>query len=115
VLKSTMILCLAAAASATAYAEPDSILQLQNSTGVSLKNVNFNRPNEVAGLYRRITWAADQVCGPSTMRGFHFTSPVYTRCYNKAVDDAVASVDRPELTAYYQERSVYSSRHLASQ
>jgi hypothetical protein len=47
---------------------------------------------------------------------FHFTSPAYSACYNKAVDDAVASVDRAELTSYYQARlPVPGARHLASQ
>jgi UrcA family protein len=113
--KSTILLCLAAAASATAYAEPVSILDMQKSTAISIKNVNFNRPDKVAALYRRITYAADQVCSPHTMPGFHFDSQGYTRCYDKAVNDAVASVDRPELTAYYQERLVQNFRHLASQ
>jgi UrcA family protein len=113
--KSTILLCLAAAAAATAYAEPEPNFGMQDSTTISVKKVNFNRPDEVAALYRRITYAADQVCGPHTVPGFHFDSPKYTRCYDKAVDAAVASLDRPELTAYYQERLVHNFRHLASQ
>jgi UrcA family protein len=113
--KSTIFLCLAAAAVATAYAEPEPNFGMQDSTTISVKKVNFNRPDEVAALYRRITYAADQVCGPHTLPGFHFDSPKYTRCYDKAVDFAVGSLDRPQLTAYYQERVVHSSRRLASQ
>jgi UrcA family protein len=113
--KSTILLCLAAAASATAYAEPESILDMEDSTTISVKYINFNQPDEVAALYRRIAYAADRVCGPHNVPGFHFDSPGYTRCYDKAVNDAVASVDRPELTAYYQGRLVHNSRRLASQ
>jgi UrcA family protein len=113
--KSTILLCLAAAAAATVYAEPEQNFGMQDSTAISVKKVNFNRPDEVAALYRRITYAADRVCGPRTVPGFHFDSPKYSRCYDKAVDAAVANLDRPELTAYYQERQVHNPRHLASQ
>ena len=112
-MKSTILLCLAAVTSATAYAEPDPISYMQESTAVSVKSVNFNRPNEVAGLYRRIAYAADRVCGPHSVPGFHFDSPKFTRCYDKAVDHAVATVDRPELTAYYQDQ-LLRNRRLAS-
>jgi hypothetical protein len=47
--------------------------------------------------------------------GFHFDSPKYTRCYDKAVDAAVVSLDRPDLTAYYQDQLARNSRRLASQ
>jgi UrcA family protein len=114
-LKSTLLLCLAAAAAATAYAEPEPNFGMQDSTVVSLKKINFNRPGEVAALYRHITYAADRVCGPHAVPGFHFDSPRYIRCYDKAVDTAVASLDRPELTAYHQQRLVRSSDRLASQ
>jgi len=113
--KSTLLLCLVAAASTTAYAQTQPISAMQDSTAISVKHVNFSRPDEVAALYRSITYAADRVCGPSNVPGFHFDSPKYTRCYDKAVDSAVASLDRPELTAYYQERRARNSRRLASQ
>jgi UrcA family protein len=114
-IKSTILLCLAAAAAATAYAEPEPNFGMQDSTTISVKKVNFNQPDEVAGLYRDITWAADRVCGPHAVPGFHFDSPRYIRCYDKAVDAAVATLDRPELTAYYQARLARDSRRLASQ
>jgi UrcA family protein len=114
-VKSTILLCLAAAACATVYAKPEPIFDMQDSTAVSVKNVNFKRPDEVAALYRRITYVADRLCGPHAVPGFHFDSPKYTRCFDKAVNDAVISLDRPAFTAYYQERLVRNSRHLASQ
>jgi UrcA family protein len=111
--KSTMLLCFAAAASTTVYAEPDSAFEMRHSTSVRVEKVNFDRRDEVAALYQRIIYAADQVCGPRTMTGFYYTSPGYIRCYNKAADEAVARVNRPELTAYYQEQLANNSR-LAS-
>jgi len=113
--KSTLLWCLVAAASATAYAETQPISAMQDATAISVRHVNFSRPDEVAALYRNISYAADRVCGPHSVPGFHFDSPKYTRCYDKAVDAAVASLDRPELTAYYQERLARNARRLASQ
>lgn len=113
--KSTLLLCIAAAASAATYADTQPAFDMQDSTAISVKHVNFDRPNEVAALYRNIRYAADRVCSPHNVPGFHFDSPKYARCYDKAVDDAVASVGRPELTAYYQEHMASNSRHLASQ
>jgi UrcA family protein len=86
-----------------------------DSVAVNVKNVNFDQPAEVAALYRRIAYAADRVCGPHNVPGFHFESPRYTACHDKAVNDAVTSLGRPELTAYYQERVGGNSQHLASQ
>ena len=96
----------------TVYA-PEDPGELRHFTAVRFEHVNFHRPREVATLYDRITYAANQVCGPRALTGFYYTSPGYTRCYTKAVSDAVASVNRPELTAYHQERLARSSR-LAS-
>jgi UrcA family protein len=112
-LKSIVLLCFAAAASTMVYAESDSAFETRHSTSVRVEKVNFTRQGEVAALYQRITYAADQVCGPRTMTGFYYTSPGYIRCYNAAVDEAVARVNRPELAAYHQEQLVNNSR-LAS-
>ena len=113
--KSTIVLCLAAAASVTAYAETQPTFNTPQSTVVSVKHVNFGQPDEVAALYRNISYAAERACGPSNVPGFHFDSPKYTRCYDKAVADAFASLDRSELTAYYQDRLARNGRRLASQ
>lgn len=112
--KSTLLLCFAAAASVTAYAQADSVFEVRHSTSVRVGTVNFDRRDEVAALYERITYAADQVCGPRTMTGFSYTSSDYARCYSKAVDEAVARVNRPELTAHYQEQLARNPHRMAS-
>lgn len=96
----------------TVYAAEDQG-ELRHSTTVRFPHVNFHRPREVAALYDRITYAANQVCTPRSLTGYYYTSPGYARCYTKAVDDAVARVNRPELTTYHQERLAQSAR-LAS-
>ncbi len=129
-LKASMLLCVTAvaAASSAAYAADTAVDEahqtttvyaagdqgeIRHSTTVRAEHVNFHRPREVAALYDRITYAANQVCTPRSLTGAYYTSPGYVRCYTKAVDDAVASVNRPELSTYHQQHLASSSR-LAS-
>jgi UrcA family protein len=58
----------------------------------------------VATLYRRISAAAQQVCGARSETGSYAISPGYARCYSAAVKNAVADIDRAPLTAYYQQQ-----------
>lgn len=50
-------------------------------------------------LYQRIKLAARQVCDGADDR---FGHSEYRKCMNKAVDDAVAKVNRPTLQALHQ-------------
>ena len=101
-LKATMLACIAAVASSTVvYSTPARTEDLRHSAAVYFSDLNFNQPGDVAALYQRITYAADQVCGPRATTGSYSTSPGYARCYAKAVEDAVARVNRPELAAFY--------------
>jgi UrcA family protein len=128
-LKASMLLCLAAAVTGTGvYAEdatagdahqaatvyaPGDLGEIRHFMTVRIDGVNFHRQGDVAGLYGRITYAANQVCGPRALTGSYSKSPGYARCYTEAVSNAVAHVNRPELTNYHQERLARSAR-LAS-
>jgi UrcA family protein len=108
-LKARMLFYVAATvASATVYSG-----ELRHVTTVGFEGLNFHRPDDVAALYERITYAANQVCGPRSLTGSYYTSPGYARCYAEAMNDAVARVHRPELTLYHQGRLARSA-HLAS-
>jgi len=110
-LKATMLTCVAVVASSTAVCStPARTGEIQHSAAVYLADVNFNRPGDVAALYERITYAADQVCGPRATTGSYYTSPGYLRCYAKAVEEAVARVNRPELAAYYTAQLARNSK-----
>lgn len=69
------------------------------SETVHFADLNLSTPQGAAALYRRIKWAAQDVCqwdddsiGMQTdIRG----------CREKAIADAVTQVGRPELTAVY--------------
>ncbi|HET9389546.1 MAG TPA: UrcA family protein [Steroidobacteraceae bacterium] len=54
-------------------------------------------------LYRRIQFAARQACGDPDGRELK-TYFLAKRCYQRAVDQAVANVDAPSLTALHRSR-----------
>lgn len=111
VLKAAMLTFSVAVVSSTAvYATPAGTDEMRHSTAVYFSDVNFNRPGDVAALYERITYAADQVCGPRAMTGSYYTSPGYLRCHAKAVEQAVARVNRAELTALHTEELARNSK-----
>jgi UrcA family protein len=95
-------------ASASAYADsaPNSA---PSSLSVRIADLNLAQPRDVARLYTRISKAADQVCGPRSVGGFNLTSTDYRTCYADAIEQAVAHLDRPVVTAYYRERLVESA------
>lgn len=103
----------ASIASAALYADSPQIDQLQHSTSVHFSSSSFDRPRDVAAVYRSIAFAADQVCGPRALTGFYYTSPGYRACYAHAVAQAIARVNEPQLTAYYQDQLSRGSQSLA--
>jgi UrcA family protein len=85
-------------ACAAAYADSP------RSSTVHYKDLNLDRPQDVARLYNRITVAADRVCGPRSLTGSHYKTADYESCYADAVAQAVAHVDHAAVTSYYRQR-----------
>jgi UrcA family protein len=81
---------------------------MRHSTTVHYADLNLNQPAGVAALYRRITVAANLVCGQRAFTGSYYAVPDYTHCCDKAIASAVARVDRPQLTAYYHAQAARS-------
>jgi UrcA family protein len=71
---------------------------------VSYRDLNLTNPQGIAALYRRITGAAQEVCGPAERTGSLLPRPGYRECVQRAIAEAVAKVDRPELSAYHAQR-----------
>jgi UrcA family protein len=75
-----------------------------HSSTVHFRDLNLNRPQDVAKLYTRITVAADRVCGPRSLTGSNYKTADYESCYGDAVAQAVAHIDRAPVTSYYRQR-----------
>jgi UrcA family protein len=89
-------------AGATAYADPSPVET--HSLVVHLADLNLDRMQDVAKLYKRISVAADRACGPSTLTGSYYKTADYESCYTDAVAKAVAHIDQPSVTDYYRQR-----------
>jgi UrcA family protein len=72
------------------------------TTTVHFADLNLDQPAGVASLYRRITVAADRVCGEPYLTGSHVVSDGWRVCVTQAVDRAVLVLDRPTLSAYHR-------------
>jgi UrcA family protein len=79
-------------------------------TTVQFGELNLDRPEGAAVLYRRIRHAAERVCGEPKITGSRIISPNWRSCVAKAVDRAVLAVDRPALTAYHRGHAAPSDR-----
>jgi UrcA family protein len=97
---------------AAAYADSPQIQT--HASIVHFRDLNLNRPHDVARLYKRITVAADRVCGPRTLTGSNYTVADYESCYADAVAQAVAHVDNASFTGYYRQRWVEPASPKAS-
>ena len=89
-------------AGATAYA--DTSPAETHSLVVHFADLNLDRTQDVATLYKRISVAADRACGPSTLTGSFYKTADYESCYTDAVAQAVARIDQPSVTGYYRQR-----------
>jgi UrcA family protein len=85
-------------ACAAAYADSP------RSSTVHYRDLNLDRPQDVARLYNRITVAADRVCGPRSLTGSYYKTADYESCYADAIAQAVANVDHASVTSYYRQR-----------
>jgi UrcA family protein len=75
-----------------------------HSSTVHFRDLNLDRPQDVARLYNRITVAADRVCGPRSLTGSYYKTADYESCYADAIAQAVANVDHASVTSYYRQR-----------
>ena len=83
-----------------ASAEPEA-----KSLAVSYADLDLSKPAGAQTLYKRIKKAARVVCGP--VDNYTFVTPArkFRQCYEKAIADAVAQVDRPSLTALHRDET----------
>jgi UrcA family protein len=102
-LKAKTVLCsvgIALMASTALYAADTPINEVQHSVHVRYTDLNLNRAADVARLYRRLSIAAESVCGPRDFAGYR--TPGYNSCVSSTIKQAVAAVDSAALSAFYE-------------
>jgi UrcA family protein len=70
---------------------------------VSFKDLNLDTPEGAAVLYRRITSAANEVCGNPNR--YDLSQLKLQICIKDAVSRAITQVNRPMLTSLYNEKT----------
>jgi UrcA family protein len=81
-----------------------------HSVTVKYADLNLDHAADIGVLYHRIRLAAGIACGESHLTGSHISLPAWEQCVRLAVDDAVAKLDRPALSAYHRESTGESAR-----
>jgi UrcA family protein len=72
---------------------------------VSFADLDLSKAAGAQTLYKRIKAAARNVCGPADNYTYVTPSKQFRQCYEKAIADAVAQIDRPSLTALHREET----------
>ena len=100
-LIATSLLCVLSSGLAALPAAADSFEPLKVT--VKFGDLDVSHPQGAAVLYRRIRAAAQSVCSPYDGSGLS-AKMLRDACVNRAVADAVATVDKPALFAVYSEK-----------
>jgi UrcA family protein len=97
------VLVAAACAAAPAFAVTDNSLAREaSSSRIETANVDFRDAGQVRAFHKRLQQAALFVCG-SSPEASRAQRAADRACAEKAVSDAVSKLDRPLLTATYQQ------------
>jgi UrcA family protein len=75
---------------------------------VRFTDLDLTRTEGAAALYQRLQRAAASVCGSADTKDLPGVTRVHA-CIRTAIDEAVAKVDQPTLTAYYRNRNPVGS------
>lgn len=86
--------------------------QSAQSIKVSFRDLDLQRPDDIARLYRRLNAAADQLCGSRAFNIFYYTLPQYQACVDDSVQKAVAHIKQPALTAYFRQQLIQPDASL---
>lgn len=101
ILSSLALLGTAALSATAALAAPPPIVETRN---VNYTQSDLSDPAATAELYKRIQRAARIVCEQPFRREIdHYME--FKKCYDRAVDTAVANVDASALTAVHHRKS----------
>jgi UrcA family protein len=78
---------------------------VEESFEVRYADLDLDKAAGVANLYARLRSAAEQVCSTGSGPQALFLSSSERACVTAALEQAVANVDRPALTAYHAARA----------
>ena len=75
------------------------------SIKVKFRDLDLSKPEGAAALYQRIERSARLVCTDSSSPYDAGRVDTFKRCYEAAIQDAVASINQPQLTALHRAKT----------
>jgi UrcA family protein len=102
ILNAKPFVCLAALAACAVLSDPVKAdgHEVTVKISVSAAGLDLSRPGDAREVYRRLYFAARTACGNGNRVGLQPPSS-FVVCYEKALGDAVRSVNRPQLNIVY--------------
>ncbi|HEY4645688.1 MAG TPA: UrcA family protein [Steroidobacteraceae bacterium] len=91
--------------STAAQADQSAATSGESSAKIDFSDLDFSQPDAAAILYSRIEMSARLVCKDSSSPWDAGRSTTFQRCYTTVIEDAVARVNRPQLTALHREKT----------
>jgi UrcA family protein len=77
----------------------------ESSMRIGFADLDLSKTDDVAELYSRIKIGARLVCIDSSSPWDAKRTETIERCYSAVVDDAVAQINQPKLTALHEQKS----------
>jgi UrcA family protein len=75
----------------------------ERSMKVQTSDLNLKTEQGAATLYRRLKVTSSLLCGATSPQSLERRT-VWLRCYNRTLQDAVTSINEPELLAIYHQQ-----------
>jgi UrcA family protein len=101
----TFVTALACFSTATQADESAGTTNAESSIKIKFSDLDFSQPEAAAVLYGRIEMGARLVCEDSASPWDARRSTTFQRCYTAVIEDAVARVNQPRLTALHREKT----------
>ena len=95
----------AALASLSLPAQADPAASSEPNITVKFRDLDLTKAEGVATLYQRIERSARLVCTDSSSPYDAGRVETFQRCYQAAIQDAVASINQPTLTALHRAKT----------
>ena len=102
VLNAKSFICIAALAACAALSAPVHADDHEVTVRISVRTagLDLSQPADAREVYRRLYFAARTACGNGNRVGLQPPAS-FVACYEKALGDAVRSVNRPQLNIVY--------------
>ena len=86
-------------------AQADEAVPSEPNIKVKFRDLDLSKPEGAAALYQRIERSAHLVCKDSSSPYDASRVETFERCKQAAIQDAVASINQPQLTALHRAKT----------